>query len=145
MYLKAISYKLKASATGQAILSLVLIVGGIVAFVSVTLAFIVLNFVNSSSGFVKANRALATASAGIQDATLRLVRNKDFTSPTPYTISLGPYSAAVTVVQGSPNPGQVTVVSDAIVSFYERKVQAVFAVGSSTGETQLISWGELSL
>ena len=127
---------------GQAVLSLVLLVGGIVAFVSMTLAFLVASFSQSSMGFVRSNRALATASSGVHDATLRLLRDKDFSATTPYTVTVGDYSASVTVTQASPLPDQVTVLSDAFVSFYERKVRAVFALSSSTGDLQLISWGE---
>ena len=138
-------YLLPTRRAGQAVLSFVLLVGGIVAFVSITLALIVLSFINSSSGFIKANRAFWTASSGAEDAALRLLRNKDFLfGPPGYTVPVGQYSATVTVAQGS-IPGQVEVTSRATVSFYNRNVRAVFAVVSSTGAMQLVSWGEVAL
>ena len=130
---------------GQAVLSLVLLIGSIIAFVSVTLAFIALGFINSSTGFERANRALAVASAGVEDALMRLTRNKDLSATSPYTFSVGSSSVAVTITQGSPVSGQATVVSGSSVGPYTRQVQAIVAITSSTGEVQLISWGELSL
>lgn len=135
----------RSSTAGQAVLSLVLLVGGIVVFVSVTLAFIALSFINATTGFEKANRALAAASGGVADALVQIVRNKDFVSLSPYVVPLGIYSAGVTVTPGVPVAGQATIVSGASVGFYTRRVRAVVSVVSSTGEVQLFSWNELPL
>ena len=145
MYFSSFLFPLSSRSRGQAVLSLVLLVGGIVVFVSITLVFIVLSFINSTTGFEKANRALAAATGGIEDGVLRLVRNKDFASASAYTVPLGPYSAGVTVTQGSPAPGQVTITSGASVGLYTRQVQAILSVVSSTGDVQLMSWSELPL
>ncbi len=138
------TYYLLPTRRAQAVLSLVFLIGGIITFVSVTLAFITLSFINASSGFEKANRALAVAAAGTSDALLRLTRNKDFVSATPYTVPVDSFSASVTVAPNTPILGEATIVSAAIVSFYERRVQAVVSVTPSTGEVQVVSLGEIT-
>ncbi len=109
----------------------------------VTLGFLASSFVNSTFGFTAAQRALAIADAGARDAYLRLLRNKDLSSPSGYTMPLGTDSALVTVTQGSPATGLVTVVTTATISFHTRKVQFVASVTSSTGQISLVSWKEI--
>jgi uncharacterized protein (UPF0333 family) len=128
---------------GQAALSFVFLVGSIVVLVGVTVGFLASSFVNSVYGFVAAQRALAVADAGARDAHLRLLRNKDLSNTSGYSVPLGGDTASVTVTQNSPATGLVTAVSTATVSFHTRKLQLVFSVASSTGQVRLISWREI--
>lgn len=130
---------------GQATLALVFLIGGIVVVIGVSLAFIVLSFINSGYGFQSSNRALAVAAAGVEDAIIKLVRNKDFSAASPYDVPVGTYTASVSVAQNTPVSGRVTIVSTAAVGAYKRKVQAVVAVNSATGQVQLVSWDQLAL
>lgn len=113
--------------------------------IGVSLAFIVLSFINSGYGFQSSNRALAVAAAGVEDAIIKLVRNKDFFSASPYDVPVGTYTASVSVAQNTPVSGRVTIVSTAAVAAYKRKIQAVVAVDSATGQVQLVSWDQLAL
>jgi hypothetical protein len=128
---------------GQAALSFIFLVGSVVILVGVTLGFLVTSFVNTSFGFVAAQKALAVADAGARDAYLRLLRNKDLTSPSGYTVPLGSDSATVTVTQASPSTGFVTIVSVATISFHTRRVQIIASVASSTGQVNLVSRREI--
>ncbi len=66
---------------GQTALSLVLLIGGVIVIVGITLAFLVLNFIYSSYGSRDINKAAQLALAGVQDAALKISRNKDLGDP----------------------------------------------------------------
>ncbi|MFH0890631.1 MAG: hypothetical protein V1856_01210 [Candidatus Liptonbacteria bacterium] len=110
----------------------------------VSMAFLVVSFINSGFGFQAANQALAAASAGASDAMMQLNRNKDFAT-TGYTVPVNSYSASVTVSQNTPSVGQATIISESTVSRRKRKIQAVISVSSSTGRIDVVSWQQLNL
>ena len=125
------------------------VIGGIILLVGTTLAFLAITFLNSSFGYQAANRAVGVANGGVYDAILLLMRNKGF-SDTGYcvpatTIPCPAGYATVVVTQDSPSTGKVTVTSEATVSRYRRKVQAILSVSSSTGAVEFLSWQLLSL
>lgn len=128
---------------GQTAISLILVIAGVIIAVALGIAFIVITFVNSSSGYQAATRAIAAAQSGVNDAVLRLARNKDLASGT-YTLPVGADTVAVTLTTGSPAAGEVTVVADAVVLFHEKKLQAIVSV-SSNGQVTPIGVQELSL
>ncbi|GEM_PF-527351 len=137
-------YTLKPN-RGQAALSFVFLIGVIIISIGATLAFLAASFLSSGYGFQAANRALAVASAGAEDGLVKLVRNKDFSAPTPYSVPVGNDSASVTVNQNTPASGQATIVSSATVSFRQRKIQVIVSIGSTTGKVDVVSWGLLTL
>ncbi len=130
---------------GQAALSFVFLIGVIVLSIGVAVAFLANSFLNSGYGYQAANRAMAVASAGAEDALMRLARNKDFSSVSSYSVPVGSDSASVTVNQNSPSTGQAKIVSSATVSFQQRKFQVVVSIDSATGQVSLISWQLLTL
>lgn len=135
---------------GQAALSTVFLIGGIIVLFGISLAMIALAFSDSTLGFQAANRALALARGGVADAELQLVRNKDFTNTSGYCVPamVPPCSsgyATVTVTQNSPAAGKVTVVSDATFNRRRRKVQVIYQVSSSTTQVVPVSQQELTL
>ena len=127
---------------GQATISLVFLIGGLVIMVAVSLAFLILSFINSGYGFRAANQALSAANGGVSDALMILARNKDYSGS--YSLPVGSYAANVTV-SSNPAIGQTTITSLASASRYQRKVQAIVAVNSSTGQTDLLSWTQIML
>lgn len=127
---------LSGNSSGQAALGTMFLMGGIVLFGAVTITILVSGFLSSTAGFESANRALSIASAGINDAMLRLNRDKDFSSVSPYTLPIDSYSAAVTVTQATPSAGHVTVLSVASINNYRRELRAVLTVSTSTGEVR---------
>ncbi|MBM3257124.1 MAG: hypothetical protein FJY98_02220 [Candidatus Liptonbacteria bacterium] len=131
------------SRKGQAALSFVFLVGSIVILVGVTLGFLTSSFVNSSFGYVAAQRALGLAKAGANDGYFQLLRNKDFSNTTGYNVPLGNDNATVTVTQNSPATGLVSILSTATISFHTRKVQVIASVASSTGQVSLVLWKEV--
>lgn len=133
------------SHSGQAALSLVFLIGILIISMGAGLAFLSSSFLNSGYGFQAANRALAVALAGVEDALMQLARNKDFSAASAYTVPVGSDSASVTVTQGSPVSGQATISSSALVSFRQRKIQAVVSIDSTTGKVSVLSWQLVAL
>ena len=109
---------------------------------AISLAFLVLTFINSGYGFRASNQALAVANAGVADALLLLERNQGYSGS--YSLPVGTYTASVTVTQNS-SASQATVLATGSASRYVRKLQAVAGVNSTTGQVDLLSWAELAL
>ena len=131
---------------GQAALSLVFLTGGIIVLIGLSLAFLAISFINSSFGFRSANKALAVASAGVNDVLLQLVRNKAFPSQSycvpspPPTPPCDKGSANVTVSQNIPSSGLVTIESQATSFASRRKIKVIVSISSTTTQVNLVSW-----
>jgi hypothetical protein len=139
------------STRGQTALALVFVIGGIIVLFGTTLAFLAFSFLNSTYGFQAANRASALARGGVDDAMLQLLRNKNFES-VGYCVPNydGPVKCPadhvlVIVTRDMPIVGQTTVRSEATVSRYRRKFEAVFSVNASTSLVKLTSSQQISL
>jgi hypothetical protein len=130
--------------TGQAFLSMVFFIGGIMVLVGITMVVIAATFVDAGYGIQASNSAEAAATAGAEDAYLQLIRNSAFQNTSGYAVSnTGTTSATVTVAQGSPSAGYATAVSLATVGGRTRKVQVVFAVNAGTGQVAVVSWADV--
>jgi hypothetical protein len=135
----------RSCSTGQAVLSLVFLIGGIAVLVGVTLAFLVTSFLSTSFGFEASQRALAVATAGAEDGVLQLVRNKSFSDAVGYSVPLGNDTATVTITQNSPTGGQATVVSTAAISGNRRRLQVIVSIDPATGQVSVVSWQQTSI
>lgn len=124
---------------GQAVLSLILLIGGIIVLAGLNLAFLAVSFLNSSYGFQAAEKAQAVAASGAYDGLMQLARNKDFSSAG-YAVAVGSDSATVVVNKDQPAVGQTTIVSTATVSNRQRKVMAVMSRNTTTSQITLVSW-----
>jgi len=120
-------------------LSTVLIIGGIMIVIGTGVAVLAATLVDSGYGMQASEKAESIATAGANDAFLRLVRTSSFSSGG-YTVTMPEGSATVSVTQNSPSTGEVTVLSSATVSSRSRKISAVFAVSTSTGQVSLVLW-----
>ncbi len=129
--------------TGQAFLSIVLLIGAIVLVVGTTIAFITATFIDSSYGTQASQNAEAAAAGGVNDAQLQLIRNSAFASAGGYHVPSAVTAAPVTVPQHSPGANLVTVLSTATVLFRTRKIQAVFSIDPTTGQVAPVSWNEI--
>lgn len=124
---------------GQSFVSLVIMIGAIMAIVGALVAFFALSYIGTTFGTYASARADAAANSGIQDAMLHLDRDPSW-APSPYTLTVGSSTATVTVTQSSTAPEYVTVLSSATVSSYTRKIQAVLLVNPSTTQLSVVSW-----
>ena len=142
MFLLSTFYFLRTR-SGQTALATIFLIGGVIVLLGTSLALVALSFSNSALGFQASNRALAAAMAGIEDAKLQLLRNKDFYDVgycVPFASTPCPAgSATVVVAQDTPSSGQVTVTAEAIVQRRRRRIQGIFAVATSTGRLDTLS------
>lgn len=132
------------SERGIAALPAVLIMGGIImqlAIVGLLLAFL---YSSSSYGNRLATEALNAARAGVQDAITRVIRNKTFSSAG-YTVTTNSRDATVVVTRDSPAPGQDTITATATALTRQKKIQAIIAVTTTTGQVGILSFGEVSI
>jgi len=138
--LYSMSRSLFRERSGQAILALTFLIGGIIVLTGVTLAFLVSSVLNATYGYRSAEIAQAAAVAGVEDALMQLDRSGSGFSSGGYPVIVGNYSATVTVVQSSPVAGQVTITSTASVANRRRTIRAIVSENSTTGQIILISW-----
>lgn len=129
---------------GQMALSTTLLIGGIIGEIGVGLSLIAFLLLNSGIGNRLSGEALAAAHAGVQDAFLRIVRDKSF-SNAGYEINVGSRIANVAVVINSPAVGKDTITSTGTASVRQRKIQAIVVIDGVTGKVNLESVVEAAL
>lgn len=122
---------------GQAALATMLVIGGLISLIALTLVVIISSYVSSSYGFQYSQRALAVANAGADDALIQLTRNKSFENQTGYTVNVSNDTATVQVIQNSPQSGQATIISIANVLNYKSRVRVIVSI-SDNGEIRII-------
>ena len=138
---KSLVISSRRASRAQAALSTVLLIGGIIGLIGMSIAFLASSFLNSSQGYRQAQRAQAVVISGVEDALIQLARNKDFAS-TGYSLTVGSSTVSVSVTQDSPATGQATIVASSSVSSYQRTARVVVSRNASTSQTTVVSWTE---
>ncbi len=134
---------------GIAALPLVLMIGGLITEITIALLAGNLLATQSEFGLRLNSRAFAASQSGIQDAFLRIIRDKTFASS--YTITFADGSTAdVTVCKDSIAPVCVGLGKDQITALGKaqtknRRFQGVVDVDAVTGEVKLESITEVAL
>lgn len=133
----------KAAAT----LPVILLVGGLIVEIGIAGAFIAYFLNQSGFGIKLSEEALAAARAGIEDAKIRIVRDKNFNpSPNPYTLIVGSRSSQVTICKDICVGADKFQVDSLGIAFNKRrKIRAVIYVNSLTGEVKLESEREIAI
>lgn len=125
----------------MAALATMLMISGII--VEIAIAGTLLSFVFIRSGLSSRLTAEASivARAGIQDALLRLARDKDLS--TQYVLTVGSYSTTVGVTRDNDCTtgftGRTCITSSSVALTSKKKFQAITAVDVTTGEVRVIS------
>ncbi len=131
---------------GIAILPIVFIVGAIVVEIAVIAG--ILSFFGSSSNFsIKSGQAAVfTARAGIEDALMKITRDKNFYTASPYSISV--YSGSITteasVFVYESGVNEKKIVATSTVFSRTKTITAIVNVNDVTGETSITSMEETS-
>ncbi|MEK7657956.1 MAG: hypothetical protein AAB366_02055 [Patescibacteria group bacterium] len=130
---------------GIVALPTILIIGGII--VEIGLAGILVAYLVSQSGFgVKMSaEAMAAAQAGVNDAIMKVVRDKNFFTGASTTLAVGDRSAEVSVIRDNPSIGKSAVFSIGTAFNKKRKLKALLNVNSITGEVKIESIEEMPL
>jgi uncharacterized protein (UPF0333 family) len=127
------------SRKGQAFLALILLIGGVVAMIGITIAFLAGSFVDSGFGYQAEAQAAGAATSGAEDALLQLDRNSNFATSS-YSLAVGSTTAVISVTQGAPSANFVTVLSAATVSSHTQKINVVLSRNAFTGQMTVVSW-----
>lgn len=137
---------------GVAALPTLLLVGGIVTIISISLTTSVYLYINSTQGANLSLRALSGAKSGAYDGLLKVVRNKSLSNiPTEdrsYTFSVGNQSAAVVICSETADcggAGKFKVSSTGSALTRRKKIEAIVSVDSTTGLVKLESMTEVAL
>jgi hypothetical protein len=136
-----------------AALPAMLFIGGIIVEIGIAGAFISYYLSQSGFGIKMSAEALAAAEAGVQDALIKIIRNKDFTS-SGYDLTVGNRSANIIVCKDTKtvsslcdteNSGkhEITSIGSALVK--KRKIEAIVNVNSATGEVKIESIQETAI
>ena len=131
----------------------ILLIGGIIVEIAVAGVFIAYLLSQSGFGAKLSAEALAAAQAGIQEAMMKIVRDKNFSS-SGYDIAVGSRAAHIIVCKDSKtvssacstaNPGKDEITSLGSASIKRRQLRAMVNVNSATGEVKIESIVELPL
>jgi len=117
-------------------------IGSLLLATATVLIVLVLALTSSTYGFRAGKLAEGAAMAGIEDAELQLLRNVSYASAG-YTVSASGGTATVTVTQGSPSAGYVSVLSVATISNVTRRFSALFSENATTTQINLVSITQL--
>lgn len=138
---------------GVAALPTMLLIGGIIAEIGIAGAFISYLYSQSSFGIRLSEEALSAAQSGIQDAIIKIIRNKDFSSAG-YNLTINNKSANIIVCKDSRsasincdtlNSGKSEITSTGAALTKRKKLRAIVNVNSSTGEVKVESVNEIQL
>lgn len=132
---------------GVAALPTLLLVGGIIASISIALTTSVYLYINSTYGANLALRALSVAKSGIYDGMLKVARDKSITSSS-YTLPVGNYSAAVIICRDTSEcggSGRFKISSTASALTRTKKMEAQVSVDANTGLMKLEFMKEVAL
>ena len=129
---------------GIAALPTILLVSGIIVEISVAGILVAYFFGQSGFGMKLSAEALSAANAGVSDALIRIIRNKNF-SHSGYDLTVGRGQSYVVVCKDTCVLGKHEIVSTGSVLTKRRKIQAVVNVDGATGEVKIKSIKEISL
>lgn len=141
--------KIKAVAT----LPIVLLIGGLVAEIGIAGIFMAYYLSQSGLGIKLSEEALVAARAGIQDAKIKIIRNKS-SIPNSYTLNTGNRSAKITIckemktvfaVCDTPMVGKYEITSLGAALTKRRQIRAMISIDSFTGEIRVESEKEVEI
>lgn len=131
---------------GIAALPLIILLGGLTAEIALFVTTASYVFVNSEFGVRLSADALLAARAGVQDAVVKIVRDKSFISATT-TLTLGNASVDVSVCKNPPcvASGKHKVLSVGKAQTRRRGLEAILNVDEVTGEVKMESLAEIKI
>ncbi len=126
-----------------AALPMILLIGGIIVEVGLAGMFIAFVLSNLGYGSRLANEALAAANSGVDDALVRIVRDKGFSGT--YELAVGSRLVQVEVIKDFPVTGKHRITALGVALTRKKKVEAVAGVNETTGEVKMEYLKEIAL
>ena len=137
---------IKCQNRGVAALPTILILGGLVAEIIITITATSYVFIGSEFGAKLSAEAMLAAKAGAADAILKVVRDKIFIQATS-TLTVGNATAEVSVCKDAPCAanGKHKIISLGKAQTRRRQLEVILNVDSASGEVRLESLKEIQL
>jgi hypothetical protein len=132
----------KEKRKGQMFVGMVLLIGSIIAVLGLLFLFLSGSLVSTSYGVKDEAVAQAAATAGAEDALLRIERNSFSSFPTTYTLPVGSTMATINVNTNTPSSGFVTVTSSATFANHIKVLRVILSVNTST-QASIVSWTQV--
>lgn len=123
-------------------LPLVLVVGTVMIEFGIALSFVIYMANLSSYGNRLSNEAFLAARSGVNDAILRIIRDKNFSS-TGYSLTIGRGTATIVVESGQPSTNQDRITSTGTVLIRQKKLQAIVGIDPNNSSVEIISMQEI--
>jgi len=121
----------RSARKGVAALITVLSLGGLIFLIALS-ATLISYWANQNSKSIKdATKAFYASQSGLNDALLKLERNKSFSSTNGFNLSL--YNTNDVFVTVSNSNGQATIIATSTIGIANKKIQAVVNVDTTTG------------
>ncbi len=127
-----------------AALPMMLLIGGIVAEIGIASALIAYFFSQGNIGIKISAETLAIANSGVNDALIKIIRNKDFSGTYNLTVSVDKL-ANITVTRDLPAVNKSKIVSIGTLLNKKRKLEAVVNINPSSGEVKIESIKEIAI
>lgn len=126
----------------KAIASIVTIITlGSLIFINSLATTIIVFYSNKNAQSVRNSlKAYYAGYSGLQDALLKLERNKDYSS----SFNLSIYNSSDVSVSFSPSTGQTTVTATSTISSVNKKLQSIIEINTTTGLITPTSTEELT-
>ncbi len=129
---------------GLAFMPTVLMIGVIMAELGIALVFLIYLSNLSSFSTRVSQEAMFAARTGVNDAILRIGRDKTFPSGfSNYEMSIGRVAVLVNIQKNTPGNNQDTIVSTASVRSFQRVIQAIISINAKTDEVTIVSMEEI--
>lgn len=136
------------SRRGQATLSFILLVSGVIIEVAIAGAFVVYFLSSSSRGARLSERAFTAAQAGLADVQVRLTRDKTVAAsgPVSYVLAVGTDQAAVEISRtvADQYTYRYLATSTGTAGTRSRRMVGAFSVEQVTGQVRSETFGEVS-
>jgi len=129
--------------SGVAMLPLVLLIGGLITVIALTITLTSYLLNHSSAAIKWSSESLAGAQSGIEDGIMRIIRDNSYSGTS--TLAIGNANITVTVDSNTPVSGKDTITSLGIVRSMQRKLQAVVNIDAITGQVNIESIQEIAI
>ncbi len=129
---------LRKRQNGIVALSVTLLLSAVIVEIAVIGAIIAYTLTNANYNARLGSEAIAAARAGLADAMMKIVRDKNWSSIVPYSLSVGGGSVDVTVVKDSPSVGKREIIATGKAFTRRQKIRAIVDVNDVTGVVRLV-------
>jgi hypothetical protein len=137
------------SRAGFSTLPTMLFLGGLIVEIAIAMTFLFQIFSTTHFAARLSGQAFVIAGAGIDDALIRIVRNKNCPGtgcPSSYDLEVNPGTASITICKDSCDEvGKTRIESIGSTGVQRRKIRAILSVDAVTGKIDIDSIQETSL